>query len=230
MTCDDVRARLIDALAMPRQTIDADIRAHLDSCPACRAARDDYSTMWRQLGELPVPFAPPDARARFERLPVEVRRRWAVGAERRTAWYVGALAATVLIAALAGYGAGTHRSSDQARIARAVPAASESTFLILLHEDSSFRHGETPAASAAMLAEYVRWARTLPSGVTFVGTDKLEDSIVWFGAPHEPCPQGDHLAGFLMIRAKDRAAAMQVSATSPHLKYGGRIELRMIER
>ena len=229
MTCDDVRARVIDAIAMPHATLDAEVRAHLDSCAACRSASDDYTRMWRELGELAAPRAPSDARARFDRRLAEARHRSAVVVSRRTPWYVGAWAATALIAALAGYGLGIRHSGERARAAaQAAAAGGESTFLILLHVDSSFHQSSTPAASAATYAEYVEWANTLPSGVTLVSTARLADSAVWLGPPRTAGDQGDHLAGFLMIRTKDRAAAMRVAATCPHLKYGGRIELRTV--
>jgi hypothetical protein len=219
---------MIDALAMQRPVTDAAVLAHLDSCPACRAARDDYDTMWRQLGDLTAPNPPLDAGARFERRLAAARRDgWK---HRIPPWYVGAWAATVLIAALAGYGLGSHRSGNGAPSALTDTRGGESTFLLLFHVDSSFRRGQTPAAAAAILADYERWSGPLSRQGTLIGGEKLTDSTAWFGPVHEVSARGDHLAGFMVIRARDRAAAESIAASCPHLKYGGRIELRMITR
>lgn len=215
MTCDESRAALIDALAMRRPITDAAVLAHLDSCAACRAARDEYDTMWRQLGDLAIPHPLPDSRARFSQR-LALAPRASVG---RRPWYAGAWAATILIAALVGYGFGAHR-----------PVRQGPTFLLLFHIDSTFRRGQTPAASAAILADYGRWSDSLAHDGTLIGGEKLADSTAWFGPAHDIPARGDHLAGFMMIRAKDRAQAEKIAATCPHLKYGGRIELRMIAR
>ena len=231
MTCDDIRALLIDALASHRPVTDATVLAHVEGCAACRAARDDYETMWRQLGDLATPQPSPDAHARFGQRLAGVRRQSTDGVRRRISpWY--AWAATILIAALAGslagYGLGRHRAEDHAVSALTDTRPATPTFLLLFHIDSSFRRGHTPAASAAILADYGRWADRLTRQGTLIGGEKLADSTAWFGPAPETSAAGDHLAGFMMIRAKDRAAAADIAATCPHLKYGGRIELRMI--
>lgn len=224
MTCDEAKALLIDALAMRRPVTDPVVLAHIDSCAACRAARDEYDAMWRQLGDLAAPQPRPDARARFDQRLVGARRRSV------SHWYAGAWAATVLIAALAGYGLGAHRTQDHAQSALTESGGTESTYLLLFHIDSTFRRGQTPAASAAILADYGRWADRLRREGTLIGGEKLGDSTAWFGPAHEVSARGDHLAGFMVIRVKDRAAAEVIAASCPHLKYGGRIELRMIAR
>lgn len=230
MTCDESRAALIDALAMRRPITDAAVLAHIDSCAACRAAREEYDAMWRQLGELAKPHPLPDARARFDQRLASVQQASAEGWRRVRPWYVGAWAATILIAALGGYGLGARRA--QVHIPPAFPdtRGTESTYLLLFHIDSTFRHGQTPAASAAILADYAQWADRLRREGTLIGGEKLADPTAWFGPAHEVSAQGDHLAGFMVIRAKDRASAETIAATCPHLRYGGRIELRMIAR
>ena len=218
MTCDESRAALIDALAMRRPITDAAVLAHIDGCVACRGARDEYETMWRQLGDLAVPHPQADARARFGQRLSSAQRAPAYDWKRRP-WYAAAWAATILIAALAGYGFGAHRPADRGP-----------TFLLLFHIDSTFRRGQTPAATAAILADYGRWADSLTHEGTLIGGEKLADSAAWFGPAHDIPARGDHLAGFMVIRAKDRAQAEKIAATCPHLRYGGRIELRMIAR
>jgi hypothetical protein len=229
MTCDDIRAQLIDALASERPVTDAAVLAHIEGCAACRDAREDYDIMWWQLGDLAAPQPSPDARARFGQRLAGMRRQSTDGLIRRVRpWYATAWAATILIAAFAGYGLGRHRAEDRAVAALTDTRAATPTFLLLFHVDSSFRRGHTPAASAAILADYGRWTDRLTREGTLIGGEKLADSTAWFGPAPETSATGDHLAGFMVIRAKDRAAAAGIAATCPHLKYGGRIELRMI--
>jgi hypothetical protein len=230
MTCDESRAALIDALAMRRPITDAAVLAHIDSCAACRAARDEYDAMWRQLGDLAAPHPLPDARARFNQRLASAAHASADGWRRVRPWYVGAWAATILIAALGGFGAGVRRAEGHGPSPIVDTRGTKSTFLLLFHIDSTFRRGHTPAASAAILADYGRWADSLAHDGTLIGGEKLADSTAWFGPAHEIAAQGDHLAGFMLIRVKDRAQAEKVAATCPHLKYGGRIELRRIAR
>jgi hypothetical protein len=229
MTCDDIRAELIDALASQRPVTDAAVLAHVEGCAACRAARDEYDTMWRQLGDLATPQPSLDAGARFGQRLARMRGHATDGVRPQVRpWYVAAWAATILIAAFGGYGLGRHRAGDHAVTALTDTRPATPTFLLLFHVDSSFRRGHTPAASAAILADYGRWADRLTREGTLIGGEKLADSTAWFGPVPETSATGDHLAGFMVIRAKDRAAAAEIAATCPHLKYGGRIELRMI--
>ena len=97
---------LVDALASQRPVTDAAVLAHVEGCAACRAARDDYDAMWRQLGELAAPQPSADAHARFGQRLAGMRRGSTDGLRGRVRpWYATAWAATILIAALAGGGA-----------------------------------------------------------------------------------------------------------------------------
>jgi hypothetical protein len=223
VTCDEARALLIDALVAQRDSTDVALRLHLDACAACRVAQDEYRLMWRQLGDLPAAHPSADARERFERRLVATRLPSLDRSRRRVlSQYVGALAAAALIAALAGYGIGARRSNGYSGPAWMDARGPESTFLILLHMDSTFQHGH--------LAEYQSWAEGLERSGTLVGSERLgSDSAAWFGPPHATAALGDHLAGFFVIRAKNEAEARRIAETCPHLKYGGRIELRMID-
>jgi len=229
VTCDDIRAMLVNALAGQRPVTDAAVLAHVEGCAACRAARDDYDAMWRQLGDLATPQPSADARVRFGQRLAGMRRQSTDGLRGRVRpWYATAWAATILIAALAGYDLARHRAEGHAVSALTDTPPATPTFLLLFHIDSSFRRGHTPAASAAILADYGRWTDRLTREGTLIGGEKLADSTAWLGPAPETSTTGDHLAGFMVIRAKDRAAAANIAATCPHLKYGGRIELRMI--
>lgn len=231
MSCDDVRGTLIDALVARRPPADAAVLAHLDSCAICRAAHTDYERLWRELGDLDPAAPAPDAAARF------ARRLALAPAERRTASprlgkYVGAIAAALVLAALSGgYWAGVRHSNAQAGSEVAAGVGTEPTFLLLLHVDSTFRGGTTPAQRSSMAHEYARWADALAPGTVLDGEKLSRDPARWLGFSHVAAAAGsDQVDGFFLIHAKDLTAAQQVAATCPHLKYGGRIELREIDR
>jgi hypothetical protein len=227
--CDDVRAMVVDGLVTREALSDTALLAHLDSCAACRAVRDDYETIWRDLGGLTTVGPSPDARARFALRFAAARLSAPSGAPRSILpWGVG-VAAAALIAGLAGYGVGARHLLERTGPVPSQAAVAEPRFLLLLHEDSTFRHGEAPVPRKTLEAEYNRWADGLDAG-TLVTDAALPDSGIWLGAPHAPTALGDRVDGFFEIRAKNRAEAEHVAATCPHLRHGGRIEVRLIDR
>jgi hypothetical protein len=228
--CDDVHAMVIDAVVMHRAPTDTTLLAHLDSCAACRAAGEQYERVWQELGDLATSGPSPDARARFALRLAATRLAAPSPAPRSTfPWNLAAVAAAVVVAVLAGYYVGGLRTTDRAASVPSEAQAAEPTYLLLLHEDSTFRRGEAPVPRAVMVAEYVRWAGGLERG-TLISDAALPDSAIWLGPPHAPIALGDRVDGFFEIRAKDRAEAERVAATCPHLKHGGRIEVRLIDR
>ena len=118
-----------------------------------------------------------------------------------------ALAAAIAIAAfLGGYA-----------VARARP---EPTHVLFVHRQQS---PLTPEQSRARVAEYGAWARNLQGG------EKLSDA--WLlssgGVRHHP---NLTISGYFLLRARDDAEALAIAKTCPHLRYGGRVELRRIQR
>lgn len=231
VNCDDVHGMLIDALVARRPPADPAVLAHLESCAACRAERAEYESLWHELADVD-PVAPAsDAAARFA-------RRLAVAAAvpqhafPSRSKYVGAFAAAlVLVALLTGYWAGARHSGARAASLLADNTSTEPMFLLLLHVDSTFRGATSPAQAASMAHEYHRWAEGLAPMASVIDDEKLaRDTARWLGPAHVAGAGGDQVDGFFLIHAKDLSTAQQVAATCPHLKYGGRVELREIDR
>jgi hypothetical protein len=231
VTCDDVRSRLIDALVTRRAPDDPAMLSHIESCPACRAAQTDYVALWEKLGTQSTPAPSPDAAARFaRRLATSGLAPRARAGRLVHAWWFGASVAAALVVGLAGYRTGTRHPADRSStdVASAVNAAP--TFLLLLHVDSTFRRGEPPVQQSVLAAEYAAWANDLSTGI-FVDGERLDDNrLVWLGAPTAEATQSDHVDGFFLIHAKDLKAARVIAASCPHLRHGGRIELREIDQ
>lgn len=81
-------------------------------------------------------------------------------------------------------------------------------FVLFLHESAQ------TAADESHIAEYVRWSRN-----DFVlGGHKLAND------------GSSGIGGFFIIAADTRERALQLAQTCPHLKYGGTIEVREVER
>lgn len=136
------------------------------------------------------------------------------------------LLATFLVApGLAGEGAQTK------------PAASPSSFLLLLHEDSTYQ-ACPPEQLPARIQEYSKWANQLAERGQMVAAEKLQDTgmVLTNGserpAKAEELPGGNPggVAGYFVIQADDYPAAAKIAATCPHLKYGGKILLREIHQ
>ena len=223
VSCDDIRATLIEAVAAGRAPGDPAVLAHIESCPACRAARADYERLWKEMGSLATPEPAPDARIRFR------RRLAAVGfasarpvSSRALAAIVGAAAAVALIAGLGGYRLGAHHAGEGVNVAQSAAAGPQPAFLLLLHEDSTFRRGEPYKSNNALAEEYSHWADGLPGGAYITSAPLVRHTGVWLGAPHLSLAPGDFVDGYFLIHAKDMAAAQQIAETCPHLKYGGR--------
>ena len=94
-------------------------------------------------------------------------------------------------------------------------------FILLIHDTPSMRvDGDEPRR----IREYSEWARGLRDKL--VEGEKLTDEISSVGAGNAQSTVG----GFFRIRARDRAEADAIARSCPHVRYGGRIEVREIQR
>ena len=114
-------------------------------------------------------------------------------------------------------------------------ADQRSEFMLLLYEGPEYRH---PAAGQEQerVQEYSAWARHQVGKGDLVAAEKLKNDwdmmIRGDGTVATPPPanEAERLAGFFIIRANDRGAALEVARGCPHLRYGGSILIREIER
>ena len=111
-------------------------------------------------------------------------------------------------------------------------------YLLLLHEQPSDFAGFSPEDLEKVIGEYIAWRKKLESEGKFAGGQKLRDE----GGRHLAGWNGDFrvtdgpyteakevIGGFFSVKAADYNEAVEISKECPHLKYGGRIELREIE-
>jgi len=138
----------------------------------------------------------------------------------------GAFAAA-LVLLIGGFGLGKWQNR---------PASSNSAlpvFLMLLHESSTVDEDE-----ADKIIEYGQWAHTIAQAKQLRAGAKLQDDgrflqrvggqleVLEVSAKH----QAEQIGGYFLIQAENYEQAIKIASGCPHLKYGGLIELRQIER
>ena len=222
--CAEAREAIADAvLAGGSVQIDTATELHIASCAECRAYRAQCERLWRELGELPVPARRAHARRRFDEA---LGPRVSLSG---LSWKRFIIAAGFVVAALLGYGAGT--LGARATVSRAASASTDSTprFLLLLYDSNNPAPAPSAEQKARIVAEYSAWARSLASEGRLVTAEELSDNPPeWFGGSVRTV-DGSHIGGFFLIRARDLSEARQIAERCPHLRHGGRIELRPIQ-
>ena len=222
-TCANAREAIADAvLARGGAAIDPAIERHIASCAECRAYRADCETLWATLGELPAPAPAAGARRRFD---AALERE---SPSSRSSWKRFAIAAGLVVAALIGYGAGAVRGRPSPSRAASTSTDSTPRFLLLLYDSADPAKIPTAERMPALIAEYSAWAQGLATQGQLVAAEKLSDTPPeWLGGSVRTV-DGARVGGFFLIRARDLSEARQIAERCPHLKYGGRIELRPI--
>jgi hypothetical protein len=106
-------------------------------------------------------------------------------------------------------------------------------FVLMLYEDSNYETASS-AELPGRIAEYGGWARSLGSQ-NYVSGQKLvesESTVSRSGivGPTPPAQKDGSVAGYFIIRAADAGEAARVASTCPHVRYGGLISVREVER
>lgn len=227
MDCQRAREGFVDALTgnLPGAEVD-ELRAHVEGCAACRAETAAFSEIWRALGTLAAPAPLPSLPERFER---RLRR---VSGEPGTWWRswpaVAGLAATLVLGFGLGYGWRTWRTGGP------VPAEAQPPgYLMLLRAGAPVPMSE----ARTVYDEYAAWGRALARNGRLVSAEELADDGTWLIAGADepaasPTPQAASLpvVGFFWIRAPSVDSAVAAALESPHLRRGGTIEIRQIQR
>ena len=98
-------------------------------------------------------------------------------------------------------------------------------FLMLLYEDSAYRD-DRPVRE--IVAEYASWADSLRQQQALVLGEKLDDARAELPLPAAPRTQSP--TGMFILRASSLQHATTLAASSPHLRYGGRVVIHQIDR
>jgi hypothetical protein len=126
-----------------------------------------------------------------------------------------------------------------ARLIAAPPKKSDSPeFMLILRMSSPEMEAKTPEEELQRVKEYSAWARDLERRGLLTGGEKLKDegrflSQVKEGAAVAETPSratAGAIAGYFLMPASDYEQAVTIARTCPHLKHGGTVEIRQIER
>jgi len=237
MNCDHaselITERLTGAIS---EADDIALKEHLDSCERCREALNERERFWSELGRLTVP---PPAKGGFGRL-VEGLTSEESHRPSRPKWTSWLVAASVVVAMAIGFVAG--RSTTDAGQQTAAPAAASNagpddrSFLLVLWEPAESMEEISGRSMSQLVAEYTEWGNGLARSGNLLSGRKLEEEPVeWLAGREGRQMPPDHdawpaIGGYFTIRAADRAEAENLARTSPHLKYGGAIEVREFDR
>jgi hypothetical protein len=135
----------------------------------------------------------------------------------RAAWLLAAAAGVALFCA--GLFLGQRRPEAPA-------SASGPRFALFLY-DAPSEPGLSDAQMQERVSEYRNWAIELRKAGADIRGEKLKPEGRRLGSAG---PGEAPLGGYFIVSAKDWSAAMEIARSCPHLKHGGTIEVREIEK
>jgi hypothetical protein len=220
MTCETAIDLVVDSLMdrlEARQR--AELETHLAGCATCAAEADEMRSLWRGLEAVETPAPSGETFIRFGRQ-LERRRRKALPLGLRVAAAAGLLLGGALFGRL------TTNGTEPA--GRDLDAPSQSYLLVIRGAVANRESPGTP-----LLPAYLAWERDLESEGILVAAEKLsDDGGEW--VRDQPLSAADPstlaLRGFFLIRAASYDEAVSVARQSPHIAFGGTIEVREIEK
>jgi len=256
LTCEEAEGLVVDVITgnigeVHRSRLDG----HLADCDRCRQARTELESIWTALAEVPDAVAAPDLTERFRQRLASSSRPEALSAFEqatgesapepvdrgaRGGW--GRTPATLAAGVVLGFLAANvvaSRGAPPPSTGPSGPGVSASTeapagqFLLLLREPPEGIQPEG-LAPAELVAEYAAWAGDLAAEGSLVAAEKLADDGRVIAATDGLAtalggPVPELISGFFHVRAESYEAAVRAARASPHLQYGGTIEIRAIE-
>ncbi|MEQ8925548.1 MAG: YciI family protein [Fulvivirga sp.] len=106
-----------------------------------------------------------------------------------------------------------------------VPPTSMNQYALFLYENESF----APNNMSNLVEEYTNWAIAMSDQGKLSGAEKLADNGKWLGN-QSTRNSNSALSGYFIILANDFEAALAIANKHPHVRYGGGVEVRPIEK
>jgi len=118
---------------------------------------------------------------------------------------------------------------EKQRIRSTTISMTEQTFAFFLMEDDNYQSPANESEMQERIALYRDWGRKLrEQGIVVNGTKLQEQRHVFNARGEEPQRKELTVAGYFLIDAGDYAKAVEIARTCPHLRFGGKIEVRQI--
>jgi hypothetical protein len=111
-------------------------------------------------------------------------------------------------------------------------------YMLFLHQDLERPRPATPDDFMPMIKEYAAWADKMRTEGHMKGGEKLADDagkVIRHKGGRVTVTDGPYaeskelVGGYFVLSAKDYDEVCQLAESCPHLKFGGRIEIRQIE-
>lgn len=113
-----------------------------------------------------------------------------------------------------------------------------SQFILLLHNSPTAAKDVSPEEIQRIIEQYAAWRQDLENRGRLVGANKLRDDagkvlnakngkLRVVDGPFSEAKEV--VGGYFIIEANDYDEAAEICSGCPHLKFGGAIELRMLE-
>jgi hypothetical protein len=111
-------------------------------------------------------------------------------------------------------------------------------FMLVLRSSLEESRARTPDETKRLVKEYGDWAGEIQKSGLLIGGEKLKDEARLLSTVdgsvvislNQPASENKSIAGYFLILARDYEHAITIAETCPHLKYGGTVEIRQIER
>ena len=255
VNCEDLRESLASYLyGELDDPAGAAVEAHLSSCPTCTTEVAELRRTMRALDLWEVSGAATDEASPARAIDVAIAGR-AAGMGRALRWVlpggVGALAAVLAFAVLVSTQARIERRDGMLEISfygereneamSGVGDATEGEYLLLIMERPDQPVELSGEEEAKRVAEYRDWAGSLRGEGRSIDGQKLTESRYRLAsiaggeveavavATAQNVAHDDVLGGYFRIGAESMDDALAVAKTCPHLRYGGRIEVREVD-
>lgn len=134
---------------------------------------------------------------------------------KKKSWAVGIAAAITFF--LLGFLLGNMNAGESNEIS--------SGYILLLHEDEGF---QPEGSEMEVFTEYATWmGKMFMEGVKITGNELSPESTSWLRPADFSISEvrKDKISGYFIIDVEDRAEAERIARSSPHIKYGGTVEL-----
>lgn len=111
-------------------------------------------------------------------------------------------------------------------------------FMLIVRLSSPELEAKTPEEERQRVKEYSAWARDLGRRGLLIGGEKLKDEGRLLSQPkggaavaETPSKASEGaVAGYFLLPSSDYDQALTIARTCPHIKHGGTVELRQVER
>lgn len=231
--CDSAREAMVDAMTGSLSAEDQDaLERHTASCGSCRAEYDLLRQTWKLLERDSNPEPPPDG---LRRLVSELGNASPSGSPY---WQRAVFSVLILFGLAASYIAGGTRKGapENATTVQATDSTPDGTrYMLLLHGGDALDESVQSFGISRLVSEYTDWGQDLASESSLVDANKLvDDPGTWLvgddGEQIDPDPGTyTRVTGYYMVVAESEEDALQMARASPHLRYGGAVEVRKVD-